>query len=262
MAVSDIASITQQQAVILEEGGIAGQENIERTQESLHDRPPMEAVIDRIVSPNSFRLNNGAHDVPRGPFKSSRYWLKNKASRHETDGNFAKSTSLITTTSKKNGIIPRRSNSHNILIDDNGVLTAVVDWELAYVVPLYQECQPPQFPEGTEQMQKPEREHDGQDEEWDADFLEYMRQYEHITGIRYFWKIWTGGNGADLPATVQSVQHIPGQSRFRVRCSNVRLLILYQTDEYEAGQDEQGRRGCENGFCKDRSQGEQENGGL
>jgi Phosphotransferase enzyme family len=39
-------------------------------------------------------------------------------------------------------------STRNILVDENGVVTAVLDWELASVFPLYKSCQLPKFLDG------------------------------------------------------------------------------------------------------------------
>jgi hypothetical protein len=142
-----------------------------------------EIVVGRIVAAEFFIGGPGSQDILKGHFKRSREWLVTKLNRvlndccrvcreskEEDDLEEAELVQQVTLRLTKELPKPFTENdkthkptvlfhddlsTRNILVDENGVVTAVLDWELASVFPLYKACQLPKFLDGTEQMQTP-----------------------------------------------------------------------------------------------------------
>jgi hypothetical protein len=81
-------------------------------------------------------------------------------------------------------------SSHNILVDDDGNLTGVVDWECVSILPLWAACRVPAFLEGRIVDKEPSKAHFGlaEDEELEGNddaalYLENLRYY-HVTLLR------------------------------------------------------------------------------
>jgi aminoglycoside phosphotransferase (APT) family kinase protein len=74
---------------------------------------------------------------------------------------------------------------HNTLVDDNGNLTAVVDWECISAVPLWSACQIPPFLQGKHRDEKPVKAIYQHDEDGYVDelFWEHLDDYE-LTQLR------------------------------------------------------------------------------
>jgi hypothetical protein len=64
----------------------------------------------------------------------------------------------------------------NILVDDHAKITGVIDWECVSALPLWRACQLPQFLEGRERVEEPQRDQyspdDGEDETSDKEQLD------------------------------------------------------------------------------------------
>jgi Ser/Thr protein kinase RdoA (MazF antagonist) len=137
-----------------------------------------------LVSHVFFWGDHLTHDVPRGPFKTSHEWLKSWLSFIVTDQQRILDTSDDEDDLEDAGITkelaedlvqqlpkvfpPEAPSQHNILfhgdlsmqnimIDETGKLTAIVDWECVSTVPLWRACQFPQLLQGRTRDVKPTR---------------------------------------------------------------------------------------------------------
>lgn len=133
-------------------------------------------TIDRMVSPIFFWGDHLTHDVSRGPFTSSHDWLKarlqfvltnqqrildttcdeDEIEDAETALDLAKKLLGIlptiflpnVTASEPSILFHNDMSMHNIMVDDIGRLTAVIDWECVSAVPLWRACQLPALFDG------------------------------------------------------------------------------------------------------------------
>lgn len=152
---------------------------------------PASFAIDRMVSLIFFWGDHLTHNVPRGPFTSSHDWLKARLQFVLTD-----QQRILDTTCDEDELedaefaldlakrlleifptifLPNVSASEptmlfhddlsmqNIMIDENGQLTAVIDWECVSALPLWRACQIPQLLEGRTRDEKPNKETYGPD---------------------------------------------------------------------------------------------------
>ncbi|KAF1940271.1 kinase-like protein [Clathrospora elynae] len=150
-------------------------------------------VLGPIVSLVFFWGDHLTHDVSRGPFDTSHDWLQSrlefvrvdqelilKASDDEDDiedAEFTKELAGLLTQAIPDVFSARLSEAEpsvlfhndlsmqNILVDGDGKLTAVIDWECVSAVPLWRACQFPQFLEGRARDDKPVREEYAPDSE-------------------------------------------------------------------------------------------------
>lgn len=75
-------------------------------------------------------------------------------------------------------------NRHNILIDMEGALAAVIDWECISALPLYSACQYPPFLQGKHLDVKPiKSQYQGENGEVPELYWEYLEDYE-LTQLR------------------------------------------------------------------------------
>ena len=152
-------------------------------------------TLGRIVSLIFFWGDHLMYDVPRGPFRSSHDWLHTRLTFILTDQerilkdsddegdiedaenarNIAKRLLDILP-----GIFPQSETEstvlyhddlsmQNILVDEMGKLTAVVDWECVSALPLWRACQIPALLEGRDRDEEPRREDYAVDEPGDKD---------------------------------------------------------------------------------------------
>ncbi len=140
--------------------------------------------VKRIVSMQFFWGDHIQQDVPRGPFRSSKDWIAARLSfnehdckstlansQNEDDREDAERTLKIIRRLKTylDKVYPdsgRNSelsilhhddlSNHNIMVDHNGKLTGVVDWECVSAVPLWKACDYPSFLEGPIREEKPD----------------------------------------------------------------------------------------------------------
>lgn len=178
--------------------------------ESLQTMERTEIVVGRIVAPEFYMGGPGSQDILKGHFKCSREWLVAKLnmvlndccrvcreSKEEDDLEEAELVQQVTLRLTKGLPKPFTENdktheltvlfhddlsARNILVDKNGVATAVLDWELASAFPLYKACQLLKFLDGTKQMQMTTQEGFRCDENRGIgeEFWEYMQDYEKI----------------------------------------------------------------------------------
>jgi Ser/Thr protein kinase RdoA (MazF antagonist) len=140
-----------------------------------------------IVSLVFFWGDHLKHDVPRGPFETSLEWLQARlefaiadqqrildTSDDEDDiedAEFAKELAeeiaqqlpkifpRDTDDAQKNIIFHDDLSMQNILVDESGKLTAIIDWECVSAVPLWRACQFPQLLESRTREEEPSRDH-------------------------------------------------------------------------------------------------------
>jgi Ser/Thr protein kinase RdoA (MazF antagonist) len=157
-----------------------------------------------IVSLVFFWGDHLTHSVARGPFKNSHEWLQARlqfaladqqrilsTSDDEDDiedAEFAKDLAEEIEKELPNVFPPEADGDYcnilfhddlsmqNIMVDEEGKLTAIVDWECVSAVPLWRACQIPQLLEGRFRDEEPTRDQymtasDGE-EEADADALD------------------------------------------------------------------------------------------
>jgi len=185
--------------------------------------------VDRIVSAAFFWGNHLRQDVNRGPFSSSKDWVEARLALSEYDCRETLSKYLgksdvdsdeeadledgQRTLEIVNKLRPLVSkilpagdgqevepsilfhddlNNHNVLVDESGALTGVVDWECVSAIPLWKACNYPLFLESKPRDKKPDqtryrREADG---ELTQLFWEHMMEHE-CTSLRrvYFDEI-------------------------------------------------------------------------
>ncbi|KAL9110739.1 MAG: hypothetical protein Q9227_004731 [Pyrenula ochraceoflavens] len=142
-------------------------------------------VLGRIVSLSFFWGDHIIQSIPRGPFAHSRDWLHARltlilndqerilrTSEDEDDIEDAENAKNLATRLVK--LIPHVFPSdepspelsivfhddlslRNILVDESGKLTGIIDWECVSALPLWKSCQIPHFLEGRERDKEPLR---------------------------------------------------------------------------------------------------------
>ncbi|CAL1709019.1 unnamed protein product [Somion occarium] len=165
-------------------------------------------VIGPIVSMVFFWDKHYDQDVPRGPFKSSYGWLAARltfilndaaetlrTSDDEDDIEEAEESQklaerlirLLPSLFTQDVEAPERTiihhddiSFHNVLVDDSGQLTGLVDWECVSALPLWKACQFPSFLIGPSRKERPDQtsyavEEDGQPNEL---YFEHLREWE------------------------------------------------------------------------------------
>lgn len=187
-------------------------------------------TLDRMVSLIFFWGDHLTHDVSNGPFTSSHDWLKARLQLVLTDqgriissscdedeiedAEFAhdlakKLLEILPTVALPNSSAGEPSvlfhddlSMQNIMVDESGRLTAVIDWECVSAVPLWRACQLPQLLEGRTRDEKPDKEDyapdseeedeeddDGLDDEGITDlYWEHLLEYEQTQLRKLFVK--------------------------------------------------------------------------
>lgn len=181
-------------------------------------RPPK---VDRIVSMHFFWGDHIYQDIHRGPFSSSRAWIEARLAFSEHDcrkvmakypvrsGLDSDDEAALDDAERTLKIIERLLplvgqifpcgqssdepsmlfhddlSKHNILVDDGGALSGVIDWECVSALPLWKACYYPSFLEGPMRGIKPDltryqREADGQPTEL---YWEHLMEFE-LTSLR------------------------------------------------------------------------------
>jgi aminoglycoside phosphotransferase (APT) family kinase protein len=75
-------------------------------------------------------------------------------------------------------------SNHNVLVDDDGALTGLLDWECVSAVPLWKACDFPSFLEGRpREVKLDQTAYDLNDEDHAEDYWRYLKEYE-ITKLR------------------------------------------------------------------------------
>ncbi|KAK2811483.1 hypothetical protein FQN50_002106 [Emmonsiellopsis sp. PD_5] len=164
----------------------AGPQGVDYTLDSNHSDPPKPPfTLGRIVSMMFFWDDHLSHDIPRGPFRNSHDWLHArltltindqerilKESDDEDEIEDAENAkdcaqrllkvlpSIFPPTEPVESTILFHDDlsRQNILVDESGKLTAIVDWECVSTLPLWRACQIPHLLEGRDRYEKPQRE--------------------------------------------------------------------------------------------------------
>ncbi|KAH8664809.1 phosphotransferase enzyme family-domain-containing protein, partial [Ilyonectria robusta] len=163
--------------------GIGTLNEIPNKQESSQTDP--DPVPGRIVSHTFFWGQHFDYDIPRGPFRSSHDWLDSylriiiqeqkdaiQRTEDEEDGEYAER--ILRTAERLSALLPKLFPSilnppqqtvlwhddlslSNILVDDKGRITALVDWECVSTMPRWAATQMPKFLMGPERQEEPVR---------------------------------------------------------------------------------------------------------
>ena len=167
--------------------------------------------VGRIVAMDFFWDKHFDQDVPRGPFRSSYEWLTARLSFVVNDSDELLCTShteadeddieeaeeskalaerllrLLPILFPPPGYVERSVihhddlSFHNILVDDNGSLTGIVDWECVSALPLWKACQFPAFLVSPDQMERPDPARYGMEEHSATPnqlYFEHLLQWE------------------------------------------------------------------------------------
>ncbi|KAI0045349.1 kinase-like protein [Auriscalpium vulgare] len=192
---------------------LSGIGNIYPPQEGALTPAPTPAV-DRIVAMAFFWDKHSDQDVPRGPFHSSHDWLAARlafvlndaaetlrTSEDEDDREEAVETQEAAQRLARllprlfplhaDGDEPERTiihhddlSFHNLLVDDAGRLTGIVDWECVSALPLWKACQLPSFLVGRARAERPDAELYAVDEDGTRELYdEQLREWE-LTQLR------------------------------------------------------------------------------
>lgn len=172
--------------------------------------------VGRIVSMHFFWGDRVFQDVNRGPFRCARDWIAARLALSENDchstlGKYPNTEDLdsdgedeVDDATRTLGIINRLKpllsrilpadgqdleasvlfhndlSRHNILVDDRGALTGVLDWECVSAVPLWMACSYPAFLEGRPRHSEPDtgRYHREENGEISELYWEHLSDYE------------------------------------------------------------------------------------
>lgn len=147
--------------------------------------PTTHSVPGQIVHLMFFMGPHFDYDIPRGPFRSSHDWLETYISiiatektkeiaeaedeedRKDAEHNLRVAQMLTDLLPK---IFPRIQSPpertvlwhndlslHNIMVDDEGAITAVIDWECVSAMPFWMATQMPKFLRGADRKEEPDR---------------------------------------------------------------------------------------------------------
>lgn len=176
--------------------------------------------VERIVSMPFFWANHILQDVPRGPFRTTKDWFSAWLLIHKNDCNSILAKPENGYDDEKcvkdaKGVlrVVERLESHlseffpddcadpettmlinddlskcNMLVDENGILTGVLDWQCVTALPLWKTCYYPSFIEGPPRDEKPdpnEYSH-SDDENSESLYWQHLREYEHTKLRQYF----------------------------------------------------------------------------
>ncbi|PQE05334.1 aminoglycoside phosphotransferase protein [Rutstroemia sp. NJR-2017a BVV2] len=155
------------------------------TQEVLQERQFSLPILGQLVSMIFFWGDHITQDIPRGPFVNSDNWIRARltlvlidqeriirTSEDEDDIEDAQTAKALAERLLEllPSILPPNDNTteqsilfhddlsmQNILVDDNGKLTGIVDWECVSTLPLWRACGFPEFLKGRERNKEPKR---------------------------------------------------------------------------------------------------------
>jgi ankyrin repeat protein/aminoglycoside phosphotransferase (APT) family kinase protein len=142
--------------------------------------------LGRIVSPEQFWGDRITKAIIRGPYRNSQDWLQVKLSlilsdqeriieASEDEDEIEEASQIKRVAERLNALLPsvflhekwspvRTALKHidlsmqNVLVDDEGEITAIIDWECVSAVPRWLSSQLPQFLVGRDRLSRPERE--------------------------------------------------------------------------------------------------------
>ena len=222
--------------------------------------------VSRIVSMPFFWGDHVMHPIPRGPFKSSHDWVAARLSLYEEDAkqmlqakdqerhdDAKRSLSIVNRLQKLlPRVFPKGPKGHevetillhndlnlsNILVDEDGQLTAILDWEAVTAVPLWKAYDFPKALDGPRREEKPLPENYGNDEDGEltAIYWEDLEEYE-MTMLR---QVFRTEAARLIPGWVKTYWASQPQRDFDFAIDNfddllVRRSVLTWIDEMEAG---------------------------
>lgn len=180
-----------------------------------------EVSIGPIVSMFFFWGDRLHRSLPRGPFRSSQKWLSARLdllagdaasmlAKAADEDDLEDAAALDLVVKRLQALLPRMFpvlsgdmpaeatalhhddlSWHNILVDRQGTLTAVIDWECVSVLPLWHVCRLPSFLDGPDRHDRPLPEHYFRDEETGAPctlYSEHLREHEKTRLRGTFWR--------------------------------------------------------------------------
>ncbi|KAJ4410678.1 hypothetical protein N0V82_009157 [Gnomoniopsis sp. IMI 355080] len=140
----------------------------------------------QMVSYNFFMSDHLHYDVPRGPFRSSHDWLSSELNliileqravleKTEDEDDVENAEEVLLAAQKLLGLLPKvfpptqhstevtvicndDLNLNNILVDDEGNITAIVDWECVSALPIWMAVRMPDFIRVGGREEEPKRE--------------------------------------------------------------------------------------------------------
>lgn len=156
-------------------------------------------------------------DVPRGPFQSSHDWLSARLLLNENEktriilesddrDDREEAEKALQIILRLKALLPRffpaeetderstffhdNMSWHNMLVDENGVLTAVLDWECVSVLPLWKACDIPAFLEDKPRDERPNEDSYKKDEAGKVNKLYWTHLLEYeLTQLRSFFLV-------------------------------------------------------------------------
>lgn len=181
---------------------------------STSSRAPDPDKLGKLVSLEFLWANRLRYGISRGPFESSRDWFAARLSLLETEcrtviSNEETDEDDLDDAERTLGIVEKLQKSvitifpdakqsaepsmlhhddlsqHNILVNTDGTLSGVVDWECVSWVPLWKACYYPMFLQSRPRESKPDRDRYQQSAEGEADELywDHLMEYE-LTYLR------------------------------------------------------------------------------
>jgi thiamine kinase-like enzyme len=141
--------------------------------------------VGRIVSPIFFSGDNLKYDIPRGPFQNSFQWFKSRTAliKNETaqrltrideqaEREEAESIDYFASRIEKlvDRVLSEDANPEhtvcfhhdlswrNILVDDDGKISAIIDWESVSMLPLWKAYELPEFLVSRDRKEEPQKE--------------------------------------------------------------------------------------------------------
>lgn len=170
--------------------------------------------VQRVVSLQFFWGRDTATLVSQGPFQTSKDWIAARlllkrtdcenVVRHSQDDDeredaertlriIARLINILSmyfpsATTEQTMLFHDDLSERNILVDKDGKLTAIVDWESVSALPLWKACQFPAFLEGRDRNEKPILEdycETGSDKPGEL-FWEHLKQFE-LTELRLYF---------------------------------------------------------------------------
>ncbi|KAK6077618.1 hypothetical protein SCUP515_04816 [Seiridium cupressi] len=144
-----------------------------KTREEIPEGFPTTAIPGQLVSAEFFMGDHLQYDIPRGPFRSSFDWLSSELNiiireqtlaieKAEDEDDREDAEEIQVAAQRLLSILPKFFSSphecaeatvlyhddlnlNNILVDDEGKITAVVDWECVSALPLWMTTRMPKF---------------------------------------------------------------------------------------------------------------------
>lgn len=147
---------------------------------------PTTSTPGQMVSHNFFMGDHLHYDVPRGPFRSSHDWLSSEMNliiqeqravleKTENEDDVEDAEEILLAAQKLLSLLPKvfpatrdstevtvichdDLNLNNILVDDEGKMKAIVDWECVSVLPIWMAVRMPNFIRDGGREEEPKRE--------------------------------------------------------------------------------------------------------